>query len=145
MYHYTECGLDNVWLRSGYIEKKTKYGDVVAFEDVKKLHDEICHVLIRKASRLSGPEFRFLRKELGFSQGSLGEIMGITHQAVAIWEKSNKVPRVNDLFLRGLYREITNGNAELQNAIDIVNNNDLENYQLEMRFDGGWQGHTLCA
>ncbi|ECT1022836.1 transcriptional regulator [Salmonella enterica] len=102
MYHYTECGLDNVWLRSGYTEKKTKYGDAVAFEDVNKLHDEICHVLMRKSSRLSGQEFRFLRKELGFSQGRLGDIMGVTHQAVAIWEKSNKVPLMNDLFLRGL-------------------------------------------
>lgn len=142
MYHYTECGLDNVWLRSGYIEKKTKYGDAVAFEDVEKLHDEICHVLVQKTSLLSGQEFRFLRKALGFSQGTLGGFIGVTHQAVAIWEKSDKVPRVYDLYLRGLYREITNGNAELQNAINIVNNDDLENYKLEMGFDGGWQ---VCA
>lgn len=30
MYHYTQCGLDNVWLENGYKVKKTAYGQAVA-------------------------------------------------------------------------------------------------------------------
>ena len=38
MYHYKECGLQNVWLENGYFIQKTKHGKAVSFHDVEGLH-----------------------------------------------------------------------------------------------------------
>lgn len=32
MFHYTDCGLDNVWLESGFASKETKYGPAFAVQ-----------------------------------------------------------------------------------------------------------------
>jgi hypothetical protein len=34
LYHYQECGLDNVYLANGYREVETPYGPAVSVEDV---------------------------------------------------------------------------------------------------------------
>jgi len=105
MYHYVESGLPNVWLSNGYVVKKTSYGEALGITDVQGLHDTIGKALAEKSSPLTGAEFRFLRKELGLSQERLGDIVGLTSQAVAIWEKTGKIPTVSDRYLRGLYLE----------------------------------------
>lgn len=120
MYHYVESGLPNVWLSNGFVVKETAYGEAVAITDVKGLHDVIGKALAEKPAALTGSEFRFLRKELGLSQESLGEIVGVTGQAVAIWEKTDKVPTVNDRYLRGLYLEAKTGEADLMAAINGI-------------------------
>ena len=38
MLHYTQCGLDNVWLENGYDTQTTAYGKAVAVHDVDGLH-----------------------------------------------------------------------------------------------------------
>jgi len=64
MYHYTESGLQNVWLENGYSKVRTKYGTGVAIHDVDGLHRMIGKTIARKP-RMTGAEFRFLRKQLG--------------------------------------------------------------------------------
>jgi hypothetical protein len=60
MYHYTDGGLRNVWLANGYEIKKTPYGEGVAFHNVDGLTRSICMALTRKASLLTGAEFRYI-------------------------------------------------------------------------------------
>ncbi|MBK7001681.1 MAG: hypothetical protein IPH35_17395 [Rhodoferax sp.] len=67
MYHYTESGLQNVWLANGYKIRKCEDGDAVAIADVYGLNTVIGRHIATK-SYLSGKEFRFLRKELDLSQ-----------------------------------------------------------------------------
>ena len=69
--HYTACGLDNVWLSSGFSCKTSRHGEAVAVEDVDGLHRLLAQALIDKPGRLSGKEFRFLRVQLGLSQQAL--------------------------------------------------------------------------
>ncbi|TWP39194.1 transcriptional regulator, partial [Xylella fastidiosa subsp. fastidiosa] len=38
MYHYTESGLGNVWLRNGFTVHKTPYGDGIAIDNLPSLH-----------------------------------------------------------------------------------------------------------
>jgi len=75
MLRYNKCGLGNVWLRNGYTIKQTRYGKAVVIRDVEGLHRAIAKALSRKR-KLSGTEFRFLRKEIGLSQEALGRIFG---------------------------------------------------------------------
>jgi putative transcriptional regulator len=78
MYHYTECGLRNIWLANGYHVHKTPYGKGMSIEHVESLQRAIAQSLVRKAARLTGAEFRFLRKEQDLSQKSLAGLIGCT-------------------------------------------------------------------
>lgn len=146
MYHYVESGLPNVWLSNGFVVKETAYGESVAITDVKGLHDVIGKSIAEKPAPLTGAEFRFLRKELGLSQERLADIVGLTSQAVAIWEKTDKIPTVNDRYLRGLYLEAKTGEADLMAAINSINKLDHDLYKLNLEFEGEWHNQEKqCA
>ena len=103
MYHYTDGGLRNVWLANGYVIKKTPYGEGVAFHNLDGLTRSICMALTRKASLLTGAEFRYIRSAgMLLSQPALGKLMGIDGQSIARWEKTSKVPRWADKLVRCL-------------------------------------------
>ena len=82
MYQYKDGGLKNIWLTNGYKAHKTPYGEAVAVDDVDGLTQEICLVLTKKPSKLTGAEFRYLRQGLMMSQLSLGQVLGVTNQTV---------------------------------------------------------------
>lgn len=100
MYHYTECGLDNVWLENGYREKDTPYGKAIAISDTDGLHTLLANELLQKPGRLTGKEFRFLRLRLGLSQAAVAKAQGVTEQNVSLWERHGKVPKANDQLIR---------------------------------------------
>jgi putative transcriptional regulator len=62
-YHYTESGLDNVWLLDGVEHHETPYGPATSIRDIDELHRAI-GISITKSERMTGAEFRFLRTEL---------------------------------------------------------------------------------
>ena len=114
--------------------------------DVEGLHDFIGKTIAQKPAALTGAEFRFLRKELGLSQERLAGIVGLTSQAVAIWEKTDKIPTVNDRYLRGLYLEAKTGEADLMAAINSINDLDHELHKLNLQFENGWhEQQKTCA
>jgi DNA-binding transcriptional regulator YiaG len=119
MYHYTESGLQNVWLANGYRVRKTAYGQSVAIENADGLHIAIGRSLARK-SHLTGAEFRFLRKELDLSQGRAAFLLGSTEQVVSLWERKGKIPRTADRMFRALYLEAVDGNVKLKELIERV-------------------------
>lgn len=105
MYHYTDGGLRNVWLKNGYTDHNTPYGQGVSFHDLNGLAVAICRALCDKPGKLTGAEFRFIRTTLYYSQKSLGKLFGYTEQAVAKWEKYGRVPKVVDAALRLVFIE----------------------------------------
>lgn len=113
MYHYRESGLPHVWLENGYRERKTAHGLAVSIEDVDGLHCLIGRELVRKP-KLTGAEFRFLRKELDLSQNAVGQLLGVSGQAVALWERHGRVPEPPARLLRVLYSEKHQGNAKIE-------------------------------
>jgi DNA-binding XRE family transcriptional regulator len=101
MYHYRECGLNNVYLNNGYtLTIDPEYGKCISFVDLTGLHRAIAMNLVQHKPRLSGAELRFLRKEMGLSQHALADLLGNNEQAVARWEKTGKVPKWADRFTR---------------------------------------------
>lgn len=125
MYHYTDGGLRNIWLRNGYTEHQTPYGKAVSFEDGDGLVRAVCMALARKMGRLSGTEFRYIRSS-GFlmSQPSLAKLLGVDGQTVARWEKSGKVPKWADKLVRLLYEAHADGREAIRNVVARINDID---------------------
>lgn len=125
LYHYDTCGLDNVYLVNGYDIVETVYGRGVAIHDVDGLHRIIGSHVVGLKRPLSGKEFRFLRIEMDMSQKALGAILGKSDQAVALWEKGDKVPRAEDLLIRQLYIEtVLDDNPLLTDLVELINELD---------------------
>ncbi|MGN6317189.1 helix-turn-helix domain-containing protein [Trinickia sp.] len=119
MYHYTESGLDNVWLENGYIQRGTSYGLVTAVQDVDGLYKVIGRTLAHKG-HLTGAEFRFLRKRLGLSQARFAALIGKTEQAVALWERKGNVPETDSRMLCAIYLETMDGNLGLKQYLERI-------------------------
>ena len=116
-WHYTACGLDNVWLANGYVVKHTRHGQAVSVSDVDGLHQLLAQTLIEKPGRLSGKEFRFLRTLLGLSQEALGSVFDFSENAVSLWERKDTVPSACDQWLRMLVLAKLEGNTKLSDAL----------------------------
>ena len=86
-YHYTECGLDDAFLVNGFDLIESDYGPAVSVRNAQDLHLTIAGHIVSSTSDITGPQFRFLRIQMDLSQRELGELCGLTDQAVAKWEK----------------------------------------------------------
>jgi putative transcriptional regulator len=105
-YHYTECGLSNIFLVNGYKFIETPRGKSVSISDVDGLHKAIGFWLVSSKKDLSGDEIRFLRHELLMSQNTLSRLLGVSEQAIRRWENGKiKIPKPSESLLRLLYRE----------------------------------------
>lgn len=121
MYHYTDGGLRNVWLANGYEITQTPYGEGVSFHNLDGLTRSVCMALTRKASPLTGAEFRYIRSAgMLLSQPALGKLMGIDGQSVARWEKTSKVPLWADKLVRLLYTAQVNGDEPIAKAVERI-------------------------
>ena len=139
MYHYTETGLQNVWLENGYNVRKTPYGKAVSIDDADGLHKAIGRAVARK-SHLTGTEFRFLRKELDLSQHAVADLLGTSEQTVALWERRGKIPKTADRMFRAIYLETVDGNVKLKKLVERVADLDRKDDE-KMVFhdtDAGW-------
>ena len=125
MYHFTDGGLRNVWLRNGYTLRETPYGKAVSFQDGDGLVRAVCLALTRKAGKLTGVELRYIRSS-GFlmSQPSLAKLLGVDGQTVARWEKSGKVPKWADKLVRLLYAAHAEGHETIRAVVDRINDVD---------------------
>lgn len=143
--HYTACGLDDVYLLSGYEIEKTSEGEGISIKNLDRLHKAIgCH-LVREKKALSGKELRFLRKQMDLTQAELGTIIGLSAQQVARWEKGeSEISGPADVLLRGLFIEHAGGTIDIRHLAENLN---LMDSPLEEKFffeDTGhdWRGRA---
>ncbi len=128
MYHYTECGLNNVWLTNGFNRCNVDGEIAVAISDADRLHEVIGRALASKPY-LTGAELRFLRKEIGLSQKRLADLLGSTEQTVSLWERRGHIPKGYDRLVRLLFLEKLDGNIKIQEIINRLI--ELDNHQTE--------------
>lgn len=118
MYHYSSCGLENIYLKNGFTLKETPYGPAVSIDDIEGLHKAIARDLLRQKTPLNGQQFRFLRKEQDLTQAQLAAILGVSEQTVMAWEKqkSEPVQFMADISMRAYYLahlQFNNGTAQV--------------------------------
>lgn len=104
-FHYTGCGLDNIYLSSGVIfrEAGDEYGSGYSINDADDLHKVLCFMVAMKPAALSAQEVRFLRIEADLSQKELAAKLGVTDQTVSLWERDHQpIQRAESLVLRTL-------------------------------------------
>lgn len=141
MYHYTECGLKNVWLKNGYVRKNTPYGEGVSIQDVEGLH-KVIGSIIAKRPKLTGPELRFLRKEMGMSQKAMATFVGTSEQNISLWERRGRVPQTADRLIKLAYLETISkgGNVQIRDIIERLNElDDVAHEQLKLEKAREWK------
>lgn len=126
-YHYTECGLDDVYLVNGYTIERTNYGEGVSISHVDELHNAIGHFLVTEKKALCGKELRFLRKEMNLTQAELGRLVGLSDQQVARWEKDKyEIPSAADYLVRYFYLQHIKAPDDLRNLIEMLKDMDAQ-------------------
>lgn len=137
-YHYTECGLDNVYLKNGYRFGEHRSEKGVAFENIDGLHQAIGLALVNAPSPLRGKEFRFLRIELGPSQAGLGKLFGVDKQTIARWEKGETYSAEADRLIRLIYAESILGAGNLREIIQrLADRDDIDHDYLVFKEQRG--------
>jgi DNA-binding transcriptional regulator YiaG len=102
-FHYTASGLNNIYLMNGVVVETTPYGDEVTIENLKGLHRAIGLHIVEKAKAMTGPELRFLRKQMNLTQAELARELRISDQTIANYEKGKTEIGPVDRFMRGYY------------------------------------------
>lgn len=129
-YKYTESGLDNIYLLSGFEEVDTAYGKAVKIELVDELHKAIGMSLIDSGRLLSGQEIRFLRVEMDISQRNLAALLSVDVQSVGRWERGeNPVSGPADRLIRSFYLEHVREDSDIRKLCEIlseIDNNELD-------------------
>lgn len=120
MYHYKECGLDNVWLENGFLVRETPYGKGVSVIDADQLHTMLALQIAEKKGRITGKELRFLRTMLDLSQAALARMLEVTDQAVSLWERTGKVPKSADAMVRILVLGKLDGNKPIKDFLERI-------------------------
>jgi len=148
-YHYTECGLDNIYLLNGHDPVETPRGIGVMIQDVDGLHLAIGRMLVREKRDLRGREIRFLRHELNLTQQNLALVLRVNVQAVARWEKEQTkegIPGPAQGLIRLLYEEHTRGNKKIMEPLkrlaeldELMNDGADETIDFVDTGDEGWQ------
>ena len=150
LHHYLDCGLDNVWLTSGFKPISTPYGDGISIEDMDGLHKCIAQCLIDKAGNLTGKEFRFLRTELDLSQEVMGELCGVNERTIRNYERDDKnVIEPANTIIRVIYRERYDPNATFEGMRKtIIQLQKLDKQLFEIRLaatENGWEASDNCS
>lgn len=104
-YHYTECGLDNVYIHGVNQYRCPKCGETaVEIPKVKDLHLLIGRDIVCKDGLLEGQEIRYLRKEIRLRSGEMAELLSVDAATYSRWENSKKhIGEAEDKLLRLIY------------------------------------------
>ena len=92
-YHFTECGLDNVYLLGDAVErfKCPECGEISAvIPDIRDLMHQLATGVADKQDRLTGQEVRFLRKRLKKKSVDFARMLGITPEHLSRIENGHE-------------------------------------------------------
>jgi DNA-binding transcriptional regulator YiaG len=88
LFHYTQCGLDDVYLAGGVQVEETPYGEAFSVEHANELHEAIAKSIINDPRPLRGQEARFLRVMLHLSQEAMAKALGVDRATIIRWERA---------------------------------------------------------
>ena len=133
MYHYTECGLPNVYLKNGFTIEHIDGEDYTSIDDMNNLHVAIAQTIADSHAALRPTEFKFLRIELNLSQKMLGHRFGISEQTIARYEKGqSEIPRTTDAALRSLFMEKLEKTNSVSYFLDLLSDAEAQQVAKEI-------------
>ena len=150
-YHYTECGLDDIYLRSGYEIHSTPEGDFVSVKDADELLKAIGIHLVTAKKELTGRELRFLRKHMDETQAELADLLRVSDQTVARWEKGEGegagIPGPADFLIRMLFLEHIGEQQGVRELLRDLKERDEDpsGKQFFRPTKGGWKPMAACG
>jgi len=93
-YRYTASGLPNVTLVGIEVRRCAACGEnEVLIPRIDGLHRVLAAAIVRRKSRLTQHEIRFLRKYLGYSGVDFARIVGVSAETVSRWENARETMR----------------------------------------------------
>jgi len=104
-YHYSECGLDNVFLYGITQSHCPECGEeIVTIPNIKGLHHAIGRSLVCQEEMLAGNEARFLRKELKMKSKDMAAALSMKPETYSRWEnEKQEISSTCDKELRLIY------------------------------------------
>jgi putative zinc finger/helix-turn-helix YgiT family protein len=143
--HYTACGLDNIYLTSGYQTREVGGEIYVSVHEVDQLHVAIATFLARQKKVLDGQEIRFIRKYLDLTQRELGEFLGVSDQSVARYEKGQSpLDGATDGLLRLLVAAQADGCINVREELELIRASD-DVASPELMFEHGEHEWRIAA
>ena len=141
-YHYTACGLDNIYLFNGYELHQTEDGEGVSIRDLDGLHNAIGVGLAEHKKLLSPKELKWFRKQIDLTQSELAQLLGYSSQSVARWEKGEaKIPGAAERIIRMLYIDQAATGGSVREVLEMLDELDdaseaRSNFEVT---DEGWR------
>ncbi|MBI4838849.1 MAG: helix-turn-helix domain-containing protein [Nitrospirae bacterium] len=120
-YHYTESGLDNVFLYTRIY--KCECGEtIVDIPNIYGLNELIAQIIVKKSAMLKGKEIRFIRKQLHLKATEFASRLGVDKVTVSRWENDEeKIGVANDRLIRMIYTQICQEKCKkVFNIIDMI-------------------------
>ena len=107
-YHYTECGLDNVFLTNVDVMVCESCGEKsVRLPRILQLHATIGRAVALQPCPLRGQDIRFLRRQLGYNAKAWATFLRTDVSTLSRWENGKQVVSgQSDTLLRLLYFRI---------------------------------------
>ncbi|WP_318482574.1 helix-turn-helix domain-containing protein [Photobacterium leiognathi] len=143
MHHYTESGLDNIYLVNGYEITLVDGEECISYTGFEQIQRAIGVTICNQNSWMNAQQFKFLRKEFQLTQSALGRLLFCDRQSIARWEKSETaIPPLVDITLRALYLESIHEDSHVRLTIDSLADAEIADLNKEIRIenkDGKWQ------
>jgi len=142
-YHYIESGLDYVHLANGFFVEDSPYGQIVSIENPEGLHKAIGLSIVRSSHKMQPQELRYLRVEMELSQRQLGDLLDVSDQTIAHWEKGkNMIAGSAERLVRLFYLEFLDETSEVRALCNHLAELDRSDFVKELKFedvDGLWK------
>jgi len=121
-YHYTESGLDNVYLGNVSVYRCECGEYFASIPAIIELNSVIAIYLIKKKTFLKGQEIKYLRKNAGLNAKTFAEFIGVDKSTLSRWENNKRtLDKSNDRMIRLFYANFKGIPAEeIQNFLTDV-------------------------
>ncbi|HYA40878.1 MAG TPA: type II TA system antitoxin MqsA family protein [Syntrophobacteraceae bacterium] len=103
-YHFKESGLDNVYLKN--VETyhcPDCHANMVSIPHSAQLLSCLGEAIVFSPGLLTGPEIRFLRKNLRIKINDFAKLLRVSRVTVSRWENGQDITKPIDLLIRTIY------------------------------------------
>ncbi|WP_305843184.1 helix-turn-helix domain-containing protein [Photobacterium leiognathi] len=148
MHHYTESGLDNIYLVNGYEVTEEDGEEYISYTNFDGIQQAIAVAICNQKSWMTPQQLKFIRKEFNLSQSALGLLLYCDRQSIARWEKGETdIPALADITLRALYLESIQEESHVRLTIDSLVDAEIADMQASIHLeekDGKWKAITAA-